>query len=69
MTKKLTLEKLARIIKDGFRDSEQKSKERFEGVGEKLVSLAEEMDERFKKVDERFDKVDATMEHIRLEAK
>jgi len=52
MKDKMTLDKLAGMMM-----------ERFEGVGEKFVSLREDMDERFDKVNERFDKVDTTMKH------
>lgn len=74
MTKKMTLEKLAGVMKAGFKSADKSMDIKLEKLALSVAKDFKGVDERFDKVDarfaavdKRFDKVDSTMEHNRQE--
>lgn len=65
MTKKITIENLAQMIKRGFDETAKKIEvdKRFEQVDKRF----EQVDKRFEQVDKRFEQVDKRLSHIDLE--
>ncbi len=63
---KMTLDKLAEVMMDGFKKTDISLAELKETMDELAISTGKgfrDVDEKFDAVDKRFDKVDSTLEH------